>query len=86
VQPIPAGSKLPGLNAPQPFLKDGAAATPDGNPPAPARLPVESRIPWELTAGDAGTDRNTRRVAAPPADGGWLALPPANDPAVRPAK
>jgi pilus assembly protein CpaC len=79
VQPIPAGSMLPELNTPQPFLKDGAAATPDGNPPASRRLPVESQIPWELTQ-EGNMDRNSpaKRAAAPPADAcrGHLHLPP----------
>jgi pilus assembly protein CpaC len=86
VQPIPAGSKLPGLNAPQPFLKDGGTAPPDGNPPATGRLPVESQIPWELT--EAGVERNSpsNRVAGPPAGRVWPALSPASDASLRPSK
>jgi len=70
VQPIPGGSKLPELKAPEPFLKDGATAPPDGNPPATAQLPVQSQIPWELTVEKAGQ--------APPTDKAGPALPPAN--------
>jgi pilus assembly protein CpaC len=69
VQLIASGSKLPELQEPRPFLKEGAAATPDGNPPAAARLPVETQIPWELTAGEGDGERNSasNRGAFPPA-------------------
>jgi pilus assembly protein CpaC len=70
VQPIAGGSKLPELQAPQPFLKDGATAPPGGNPPATDRLPVQSQIPWELTV--------EKTMQAPPADKAVQALPPAN--------
>jgi len=49
VQPIPANAKVPEVEMPKPFLKDGPSAAPDVNPPARIQLPVQSQVPSETT-------------------------------------
>lgn len=49
VEPAPAGTALPSVEMPKPFLKDAPQALPALNPVDPRQLPVLKEVPFEAT-------------------------------------